>query len=90
MEVRVRSDEAVDTELDRLISRRASQDRRPDPDESEEAWKESVRVYNTARNTERRLAWCEYHQGQAKRLRRVMTNLVAFHETKARQLSSEK
>jgi hypothetical protein len=29
-------DVSVDTELDRLISKRASQDRRPDPEEREE------------------------------------------------------
>jgi hypothetical protein len=38
--------DAVDAELDRLVSRRASQDRRPDPDEQEELWKASVRRYN--------------------------------------------
>ena len=37
--------DTVDAELDRLISKRASQDRRPDPDEREELWKASVRAY---------------------------------------------
>jgi hypothetical protein len=53
-------DASVDVELDRLISRRASQDRRPDPDEREELWKESVRRYNARRCEENRRAWCEY------------------------------
>jgi hypothetical protein len=53
-------DASVDVELDRLISRRASQDRRPDPDEREELWKESVRRYNARRREENRRAWCEY------------------------------
>ena len=53
-------DATVDAELDRLISKRASQDRRPDPDEREELWKESVRLYNARRREENRRAWCEY------------------------------
>ena len=52
--------DSVGAELDRLISKRASQDRWPDPDEQEEAWKASVRA-NTARRQEgNRLAWCDY------------------------------
>ena len=34
--------EALDVELDRLISKRASQDRRPDPDKLEPGYMESV------------------------------------------------
>ena len=63
--------DTVDQELDRLISRRVSQDRRPDPDEREEPWKESVRAYN-ARREEVRSARVEYHRGQAVRLRTVL------------------
>jgi hypothetical protein len=54
------STEAVDEELDRLISRRASQDRRPDPNEQHELWRESVRRYNARRREERSLQWCDY------------------------------
>ena len=46
--------DTVDAELDRLISKRASQDRRPDPDEQEELWKASVRRYNARRQEEMR------------------------------------
>jgi hypothetical protein len=53
-------DAPVDVELDRLISRRASQDRRSDPDEREELWKASVRLYNARRREENRQAWCDY------------------------------
>jgi hypothetical protein len=53
-------DASVDVELDRLISRRASQDRRPVPDEREELWKASVRLYNARRREENRQAWCDY------------------------------
>ena len=52
--------DTIDAELDRLICKRASQDRRLDPDEQEELWKESVRRYNARRQEENRLAWCEY------------------------------
>ena len=78
--------DTVDAELDRLISRRASQDRRPDPDEQEEFWKASARTYTARRREEMRAAWCEYHQGQAARLRAVFEPLIARHEEKAAKL----
>jgi len=46
--------DTVDAELDRLISKRASQDQRPDPDEQEELWKQSVRAHNSRRREEMR------------------------------------
>jgi hypothetical protein len=61
--------EAVDLELDRLISKRASQDRRPDPDEQEEIWKESVRRYNARRREDNRRAWHAYFERLATSLR---------------------
>jgi hypothetical protein len=61
--------DAVDAEFDRLISKRASQDRRPDPDEQEELWKASVRRYNAHRREENRLAWCDYSSRLAGSLR---------------------
>jgi hypothetical protein len=78
--------DTVDAELDRLISRRASQDRSPDPDEQEERWKASVRAYNARNQEAMRLAWCEYHRDQAERLRRTVEPLIAFHETRAQAL----
>jgi hypothetical protein len=78
--------DTVDAELDRLISKRASQDRRPDPDEQEELWKESVRAYTARRREEMRAAWCEYHQGQAVHLRAVFEPLIARHEEQAVKL----
>jgi len=75
--------DTVDAELDRLISKRASQDRRPDPDEREALWQASVRRYNSRRREEMRAAWCEHHQGQAARLRAVLEELVADHEQQA-------
>jgi hypothetical protein len=78
--------EAVDAELDRLISRRASQDTRPDPDETEPGYVESVRAHNARRSEEMRAAWCEYHQLQAERHRRILEALIAEHEAKAMKL----
>ena len=75
--------EAVDAELDRLISKRASQNRLPDEDEQEELWKASVRAYTARRREEMRAAWHEYHQGQAARHRAVLEELIADHEEQA-------
>ena len=75
--------ETADAELDRLISNRTSQDRRPDPDEREELWQASVRRYHARREEEMRAAWCEHHQGQAARLRAVLQELMADHEEQA-------
>lgn len=78
--------EAVDAELDRIISRRGSQDRRPDPDEQEESWKASVRRYNARREEENRAAWAAFHEGQAERHRRTLEDLISHHETQAAKL----
>ena len=82
--------EAAEAELNRFIDRRSEAAEKNGEQRPEEVmYAESVRRYNAAREAERRAAWSDYHQGQAKRLRRVMTALVAFHEAKAQQLSSE-
>ena len=80
------SAEAVDEELDRLISRRASQDRRPDPDEASALWKASVRAYTDRQREEIRAAWCEYNQLQAERHRAVLEALISHHEEQAAKL----
>jgi len=78
--------DTVDAELERLISKRASQDTRPDPDEQDELWKASVHRQNARRNEELRAAWCEYHQLQAERHRAILEALIAEHERKAMNL----
>jgi hypothetical protein len=78
----VRAD-TVDAELDRLISKRASQDRRPDEDEHEELWKASVVGPHARRREQMRTAWCEHHQEQAARLRTALEALIADHEEQA-------
>ncbi len=60
--------DTVDLELDRL-SKRASQDRGPDPDELEPGYIESVRRFNARQREENRLAWCDYFSHLAGALR---------------------
>lgn len=81
--------ETVDLELDRLISKRASQDRRPDPDEQEEIWKASVARHNARREQEMRAAWREHHQEQAARLRTVLAELINRHEEQAERYTDQ-
>ena len=82
--------ETVDLELDRLISKRASQDRRPDPDEQEERWKASVQAYNASREEQIRAEWREYHEGQAARHRAVLEDLIARHQAEAERYREPK
>jgi hypothetical protein len=78
--------DTVDAELARLISKRASQDRRPDPDEQAGLWKASVRAYTARRREEMRAAWASYHAGQAERHRRTLEDLITHHEQAAAKL----
>jgi hypothetical protein len=78
--------DTVDAELDRLISGRASQDRRPDPAEQEELWKASVRAHHQRIREENRQAWAAFHEGQAASLRQTLEHLIAEHEAKAMKL----
>jgi|SRR5215216_1967884 hypothetical protein len=75
--------EAVEADLSRLIERRS---RQRDADEQEELWRESVRRYNDRKQEQLRNEWCEYHQGQAARLRAVFEPLIAHHEERAAKL----
>ena len=77
--------DTVNAELDRLISRRASQDT-PDPAEQSELWKASVQRHNARRREENRQAWAAFHEGQAASLRQTLENLIAEHEAKAMKL----
>jgi hypothetical protein len=73
--------DTVEVELNRLIEKRSS--RKTDPDEQDELWKASVAAYNARRREENRLAWCEYHRGQAERHRAILEVLIADHEAQA-------
>jgi hypothetical protein len=85
-DVDVTRGEIVEAELDRLIAKRASQDRRPNRDEQEEIWKASVRAYNARREAKMRAARVEYHRGQAARLAATLDALVSYHEGQAAKL----
>ncbi len=82
--------ETVDQDLDRLISRRASEDRRPDPDEQEELWKASVRRHHEATRRRNRALWYGWHLDQAERHRRTLEELVARHEEAAAKLLEDR
>lgn len=79
--------EAIDLELDRLISRRASADLAEDPDTKEELWKASVRAHTARRREEIRAAWCSHHEEQAVRLRTALEDLIARHEAETQRLA---
>ena len=57
--------DTVDAELDRLISKRASQDRRPDPDEEHDRWQGSVERYHQRRREEHRWEWIRHFDRMA-------------------------
>jgi hypothetical protein len=79
--------ELVEAELDRLIEKRSR--REPDPDELDPGYMESVRRHNERIQQENRVAWCEYHQGQAARLRANLEALISHHTTAAEKLRKE-
>ena len=82
--------DTVDLELDRLVSRRASEDTTPDPTTLEASYVESVRRFNARRRAENRAAWSEFHRDQAERLRRNLEDLITHHETQAARLCESK
>ncbi len=78
--------DTVDAELERFISRRASQDCGPNPDEEEESWKASARRFNAHRREENRRAWAAFHEGQAERHKAILEALISYHERRAMEL----
>jgi hypothetical protein len=78
--------DTVDAELDRLISKRASQDQGPDPDEEHDVWRDSVGAYNEKRRQMARLEWHAFHCGQAERHRATLQALIEHHEGEAARL----
>jgi hypothetical protein len=73
--------DTVEVELKQLVEKRSS--REMDADERDELWKASVAAYNARRHEENRVAWCEYHRGQAERHRAILEALIADHEAQA-------
>jgi hypothetical protein len=70
-------------ELDRLIERRSRKEQ--DPDEREDLWVESVRIFHERARAERRQQWTEFHRGMAL----LHGRLAAEHEEKAAKLLDE-
>jgi hypothetical protein len=86
-EVDVSRSESVEHELNRLIEKRHDQRMTEESHKpSEELWRASVERYNCERERQLRVAWCEYHQGQAARHRAVLESLIARHEEQAAKL----
>jgi hypothetical protein len=84
--------DTVDAELDRLISKRASQDRRPDPDEEHDRWQGSVERYHQRRREEHRWEWVRHfdrmaagHASISEDYRRRADELVEISRTRPRE-----
>jgi len=77
--------EMVEQQLDAMIQRRARKGG-VDPDEREELWKASVRVYEEKRRQMARLEWHAFHCGQAERHRATLQALIEHHEEQAAKL----
>ena len=74
----------ADKEIGGFISRRDQQRRNEEGERQEEAWKDSVRRYEAARDAHLRQEWySEYHSTQAVRHRATLEALVAHHEAEA-------
>lgn len=80
--------EAIESEIDRIIERRARE--RNDANRVEELWRESVRKVNGQRREENRVLWHDYHMDQAERIERLASEIAAGHRAKAEELMPEK
>lgn len=81
-----RSDEAAEDQIRTFIERRHAKRVEEEGEFSEEAWKESVRVFHEKRRQQARLEWHAYHCDQADRHRRNLEALIADHKQRAEQL----
>ncbi len=84
-ERRERSVDTVDLELDRLISRRASQDTRPDPDELEPGYLESVRRHHEKIRQRNRWEWVRFFDRMAESHARIAQD----YERRAEELCTD-
>jgi hypothetical protein len=78
--------EMVDSELDRLIEKRAAVE---DPEAKEALWLRSVERYNARRRLENRAAWYGYYMDQAERIERTAAMLAGEHRARAEALMDE-
>lgn len=72
--------EAIESEIDRIIERRARE--REDASRVEELWKDSTRVHNERRRRENGAAWYDYHMT----LSYIHRQLSEEHEAEALKL----
>jgi hypothetical protein len=76
--------EKVEAELDAFVSARHRKRVAEEGERAEEAtWRESERRHEAARREANRLAWVEYHRGQAERCRAVLASLASYHSERA-------
>jgi hypothetical protein len=85
MEVSVRSGDAVDAELERLIARRASADRAPTADELEPSYREGVRRHNEKVRERNRWEWVRFFD----RMAESHTRIAEDYERRAEELCQE-
>jgi hypothetical protein len=85
MEVRESINDSVDTELDRLISRRASTDHREDPQTREELWKMSVRRHHEKIRQRNRWEWVRFFDRMAQSHARIAQD----YERRAEELCTD-
>jgi hypothetical protein len=82
--------EKVETDLERLITRRDKERRVTEGERREhELWQENEDRYNEQRRLQNRYEWHAYHCGQAERHRRTLEELIARHEEQAAKLLDE-
>lgn len=79
--------EAIESELDRIIEKRAAE--RKDAKHVEDVWRESARVHEERLREENRAVWYGYHMDQAERIERVASQIAATHRERAEELASE-
>ncbi len=85
MELDVAAAERVESELDRIIEKRAREAK--DAQAIEKAWKESERRHRKRRREQNREAWRCYYLDQAERLERTAAELAAEHRARAEELA---
>ncbi len=78
--------ERVESELDRLVEKRAREAR--DAERVEEMWASSIRLHHARRREENASAWRSYHLEQALRLEATAAGLARDHRARAEALLS--
>ncbi len=76
--------ERVESELDRLVEKRAVEAR--DAERVSEMWASSIRLHHARRRETNREAWRCFYLEQAERLERTAAELAASHRARAAML----